>query len=168
MNVKILFTHSLLQVLFRLGGGSSPKFGWRNSTCPIVIVQYLWTIDGSNNRRRIIGDSCTGGGVVLLVAVDVRLCVCLCVCLLQLFVTLWWWRMLMDSDGFWWILMDSDGFWWILMDPNGFWWILMNSNGFWWILVNSDGFWWILMDLDGLMDFESGLSACLSKAYDGF
>ena len=83
--------------------------GGTPTACPIVIVQYLWTIDGSNNRRRIIGDSYTGGGVVLLVAADCPAnqenCVRLSVCSLQLFVTIW---VLMDSDEFWWILMDFD------------------------------------------------------------
>ena len=73
--------------------------GGTPAACPIVIVQYLWTMDGSNNRRKIIGDSYTGGGVVLLVAADVRSCVCTTFC------------DYMGSDGFWWILMDSDGFW---------------------------------------------------------
>ena len=85
----------------------SPKglrwvLGGTPAACLIVIVQYLWTMDGSNNRRRIIGDSYTRGGVVLLVAVDVRSCVCS-------FNFLWLY-------GFWWILMNSDGFWWILME----------------------------------------------------
>ena len=58
--------------------------GGTPAACPIVIVLHSRTIDGSKYRRRIIGDSYTGGGVVLLVAADcpanqencVRLYVC--------------------------------------------------------------------------------------------